>query len=154
MKDSDKTPTQVQWSFMDAVHHRCETEALEVHRGKVNKTTVDPDKLFNGPAGKDAEPARLFCTWTPWFRQNTSYALARGIRSASMEMDQRRTIHLPRTAQFHGGTYRRVYGALLGRGSMGQRIAYWKRDNGIWTGRPPQHELNGSEVRGCLMALH
>ena len=33
LKDSSKTPTEVQWSFMDAVHHRCETEAVKEHRG-------------------------------------------------------------------------------------------------------------------------
>ena len=50
LKESEKTPTEVQWSFMDAVHHRCETEVVEEHRGKVHKTTVDPAKLFHGPA--------------------------------------------------------------------------------------------------------
>ena len=50
---------------MDAVHHRCETEVLEEHRGKVNKTTVDPEKLFNGQTGKGLEPARLFVHGLP-----------------------------------------------------------------------------------------
>ena len=46
LHDSDKKPTPVQWNFMDAVHHRCETEAEEEQRGKVNTTKEEPARLF------------------------------------------------------------------------------------------------------------
>ena len=42
LKDSDKTPTEIQWSFMDAVHHRCETEALEEHRVRSRRQPWTP----------------------------------------------------------------------------------------------------------------
>ena len=65
LKESEKTPTEVQWRFMGAVHYRCETEAIEEHRGKVHKKTTDPSKLFHGQAGNGAEPARLFVHGLP-----------------------------------------------------------------------------------------
>ena len=91
---------------MDAVHHRCETEALEEHRGEVNKATVDPDTLFNGPAGKGAESARLFVHGLPGSgKTQVMFWLAEYFQQV-WGMDKRRTIYLPRTAKFHGCTYR------------------------------------------------
>ena len=65
LMDATPSPYDTQWEFMDAVHRRCETEATEEQKDKVNKTKVNPDALFNGPAGGGAEPARLFAHGLP-----------------------------------------------------------------------------------------